>query len=218
MSKLSSLQASALLMVLWGITMMSVTVLGVVEYVHYDLEETTTLEKNFRARQLAEAGLAIGLHPLIKRGDKLLIQTIRSGESFEAHVSSEGARLNINTIIQTAQWQILHNLFVAWGLKESDAVQVADAFQTWTRADKWLELAPTQTGTAGLVVTGQPGAQLAQHLFGSIEEMPLIPGFEMVEAAKPDWKNYFTVWSDGPLDMNEAPWDLIQAVCGVGEV
>jgi len=217
-NRFSSFKASALLMVLWGLAMMSITVMGVVEYVHYDLEETTSMEKNSRTRQLAEAGVAIGMHPLMKKGEGLLNQVFAPGESFEVHLRSEGGRLNINMIVQKAQWQILHNLFVIWGLTESDAAKVTEAFKTWTNADKWQELVSSQNGNTITVVAGQPGTQLPPHQFQSLEEMRLIPGVEVLAGAKPDWMNNFTVWSDGPLDVNEAPSDLIMAVSGVGEV
>ena len=44
----------------------------------------------------------------------------------------------------------------------------------------------------------------------------MVPGMDSVADAKPDWRNYFTIWSDGGLDLNEAPADLIEAVCDVG--
>ena len=211
-----SARGSALLIVLWAVAMMAMTVLGVVEYVHYDLEETASLEKEFRVRQLAEAGVAIGLHPMEKRGDSLLFQTLAPGERFEVYIRSEGGRVNINTIVQTGQWKILHDLCVVWGIRETDAVNVANDFEKWTKADKWQELATAQNGVKGFVVAGKTGTQPPPHKFESIEEMLLIPGMKLVADAKPDWRNVFTIWSDGKLDMNEASADLIKGVCGVG--
>lgn len=212
------LRGSALLIVLWAVAMMSMTVLGVVEYVHYDLEETTSLEKDFRVRQLAEAGVAIGMHPLITKRDSLLSQTMTPDEKFQVYLRSEGSRLNINTIVQGQQWQILHDLCVVWGLKESDAADVASDFQTWTQAEKWAELTASQSRVSGFVVTShQQGTLLPSHVFQSIEEMLLIPGMKLLAGAQPEWRNYFTIWSDGGLDMNEASADLIAAVCGIGE-
>jgi hypothetical protein len=39
--------------------------------------------------------------------------------------------------------------------------------------------------------------------------MQLVRGMEMVEAVKPDWRNWFTIWSTGQLDVNEASAELI---------
>ncbi len=47
--------------------------------------------------------------------------------------------------------------------------------------------------------------------FYDISEMRLVRGMDLVEAVRPDWRNWFTVWSGGPLDLNEAPAELIAA-------
>ena len=41
------------------------------------------------------------------------------------------------------------------------------------------------------------------------------PGFDAVIAAKPDWADYFTVWSDGTIDVNLADPQMISLVTGV---
>jgi hypothetical protein len=38
---------------------------------------------------------------------------------------------------------------------------------------------------------------------------------DYVEALKPDWRNWFTIWSGGALDLNEAPAELIAVAAGV---
>jgi hypothetical protein len=40
-------------------------------------------------------------------------------------------------------------------------------------------------------------------------------GMDAVAAAKPDWQDSFTLWSDGALDVNEAPAERIAALFGV---
>lgn len=212
-------RGSALLMVLWASAMMAITVLGIVEYVHYNMEETVSLEKNLRARQLAEAGIAVGLHPAVTRGDPVLTQILGTDEQFSVHLGSEGGRLNINTVVQNRQWPVLGSLCRIWGLTESETVSVSDDFKNWTPQNNWLKLMASQTdqtGTApGFAMASQTEIHIPAHQFQSVEEMTLIPAMKLVAAKKPDWRNYFTVWSDGKLNMNEAPADLIAAVVGV---
>lgn len=64
---------------------------------------------------------------------------------------------------------------------------------------------------------GQPGYP-PNRPFQSLEEMAWVPGMEFLDKAQPDWKNSFTVWGDGRLDLNEAPAELIATVCQVGTV
>jgi type II secretory pathway component PulK len=212
-------RASALLIVLWAVALMSITVLGIVEFVHHDMEETTSLEKDSRARQLAEAGIAVGLHPMVVRSDDVLKQSVAPGEAYEVHLSSEGARLNINSVVQAGQFLILRALLKAWDFTDGEADTVTDSFKEWTKRDKWEELVGKvqgfpvagQTGTARVILSPH---QL-RHQFKSIDEMLLIPNMKSVAARKPDWRDYFTIWSEGRLDVNDARAELIEAVCGV---
>jgi hypothetical protein len=51
--------------------------------------------------------------------------------------------------------------------------------------------------------------------FQSWHEVGLVMGMDAVAAARADWKDSFTLWSDGPLDINQAPTELIAALFGV---
>jgi len=48
--------------------------------------------------------------------------------------------------------------------------------------------------------------------FVSYDEVELVMGMDAVQKARPDWRESFTLWSGGPLNINEAPPDLIAAV------
>lgn len=193
--------------------MMAVTVLGIIEFVHYNLDETVALEKDSRARQLAEAGVAIGMHPAVKRGDALLKQTVAPGETFEVHLGSEGGMLNINTILKNRQFDLLGDLFANWGLTIAEVDSVTHDFEDWAYPSVPGYAVAGKTGTAG--TSGSAGTAQAARLFKSLDEMTLIPGMKLVAEKKPDWRNYFTVFSDGKLDVNEAPAELIEVVCRV---
>ena len=88
--------------------------------------------KDARAYQLAESGIAIGMHPLVTRRDPVLSQVIAPGERVDVHLRSEGGRLNINALVQNKNWAVLQNLFVQWGLQETDVVNLINSFQDWT--------------------------------------------------------------------------------------
>ena len=51
--------------------------------------------------------------------------------------------------------------------------------------------------------------------FSSLEEMLLVRGMDVVERAKPDWRNYFSIYGDGLIDLNNAPKEIIMAICNV---
>lgn len=204
-------RGSALLMVFWAVVVMSVCVLGLARYLYSNLDETIALKKDSRVQQLAESGIAVALNPLVSRGDSVLRQSIGPGGSFEVRLRSEGGRLNINTVIQGGEWSVLGTLLGEWGMEGSDVDNLLAAFKKRAYPGQAAGDAAAATAVAGT----QPPVQNA-NLFQSVDEMLAVPGMNTVAELKPDWRDYFTVWSDGPLDVNDAPADLIAAVSGVG--
>ena len=51
--------------------------------------------------------------------------------------------------------------------------------------------------------------------FETFDEVGQVMNVDILDKAKPDWKNSFTLWSAGPLDIREAPADLIAAIFGI---
>ncbi|MBI4024402.1 MAG: general secretion pathway protein GspK [Verrucomicrobia bacterium] len=208
----SSGRGSALLMVLWAMILMSVVVLGLVELVTLNQDEFVARARDFRALQLAECGLAVGLHPNVEDGDEVLKQPVAPGEKFEVRLTSEGARLQINHLLATNQRAILIALFEKWGVPSADAGAAVDCLSDWVDADDLEHLNGAERDDYTAV--GRPGYP-PNRPFRSVEEMALVRGMDIVAAKKPDWDTCFTIWSDGKLDVNEASAELIEVVCGV---
>lgn len=200
-------KGSALLMVLWAIAIMSICVLGLVQYLYHDLDETIAFKKQARAGQMARSGVAVALDPLVEKQDSALKQVFDDGAKFDVHLGSEGGRLNINAIMQNGRWAVLQNLFLRWGMHAADVVAVVKSMQKWTM--------PLQQTTAQNEAVQQSAQPLRR--FRTVDEMLKVPGMNQVAAIKPEWRDYFTVWSDGGLDVNDAPAELIAAVCGIGQ-
>jgi hypothetical protein len=51
--------------------------------------------------------------------------------------------------------------------------------------------------------------------FRDLEEMRLVRGMELLAELHPDWKDAFTLYGDGTIDVNEASAELIEMVCQV---
>ena len=64
---------AALLLVLWAITVISFAVLWMANVVNLELETTVSDSAGLRARQIAVSGVALGLHPQVKRDDTELL-------------------------------------------------------------------------------------------------------------------------------------------------
>jgi type II secretory pathway component PulK len=204
-----SRRGSALILVLWCLLVLGMAVFGVVEMVELSVDHTSHEQQLLDARGLALSGVALGLNPQLLRDDPLLSQVPSPGRQFTVTIASEGARMNLNYVLQSGHREILENLFTQWGLDVQSADRVADCLYDWiTPGDlKSLNGAKAQDyAQAGLPQrpTYQP--------FDSFDEVKLVMGMDLLEKAKPNWEDSFTLWSAGPLNVKEAPSELIAAV------
>src|SRR3984893_16152237 len=119
-------QGSALLLVLFAIILLTGLITATVGFVKNDVDEYGALNKEFRARALAESGLAFGTHPQVQNEDRsLLEQQTPDGGRFHVTISSESTKLNVNFILQAGRDDLFENLFGRWGVAPKDAEAAA---------------------------------------------------------------------------------------------
>jgi type II secretory pathway component PulK len=195
--------------VLWLIAILAMACMAALRVISFDMELASAKVHGSRARHIAEMGIAVGSNPVVKRSDPLLKQlNADTGEGFEARVVSEGGRFNINSLLLQGDKALLKDIFVGWGLELSDAEAITDALQDWVDADDDVSLKGAEKDyyeKDGRV--NQP----FNRPFYDLGEMSLVRGMDMVEAVRPDWRDWFTIWSGGALDVNEAPAELLAA-------
>jgi len=221
---LSTQNGSALLLVLFTLLLISGLVLSALTFLESGVEDYGALNHQFRARQLARSGLAFGLNPQITNQDTpLLNQKFKPNGEFHVVISSESTKLNVNSLLGEGRDDILQTLFLQWNVSLDAVNAVINGLKKWTNGNQEIQpvgsnapqAAPAQQ--AG-VQTGngqqQQGIQLVRP-FLAVSEMAEVPGFNAVIAAKPNWADYFTVWSDGTIDVNLADPSMIALVTGV---
>lgn len=199
----------ALLAVIWLIAILGIACMAALRVISFDMEVASAKVHGSRARQVAEMGIAVGSNPAVKRSDPILKQYNEgTGEGFEVRVVSEGGRFNLNAILMQDDKALLKSIFTNWGIELEDAEAIADALGDWVDADDNVALKGAEKEDyekAGRV--NQP----FNRPFYDINEARLVRGMDLVEAVRPDWREWFTVWSGGALDLNEASAELIAA-------
>lgn len=199
--------------VLWLIAVISMACMASLRVIKFDMDVASSKVHGSRARQIAEMGIAVGANPVVKRTDPILKQLNQeTGEGFEVTLASEGGRFNINYIILQDDKELLKNIFMDWGMELEEAQDLTDALKDWVDEDNNEELNGAEEGYyEKLGRLNQP----FNRPFYDLSEMALVRGMDRVEALKPDWKNWFTIWSGGALDLNEASAELIAAAAEI---
>jgi general secretion pathway protein K len=209
----SKKRGSALVAVIWLVAILAMATVATLRVVSFDVDLGTSQIHGFRARQLAEMGIAVASNPAVKRTDPLLKQfSGESGEGFEARIISEGEKFNINAILLKQDEQFLKSLFSDWGLTLDESQMMVDGLMDWV--DQNDEVGLNGAESKWYVDQGRLN-QPFNRPFYTLDEMRLVRGMDYVEAMRPDWRNWFTIWSSGALDLNEASAELIAAAAEI---
>lgn len=206
-------RGSALVAVIWLIAILSLAAVAAIKVVAFDLDIASAKINGFRAQQLAEMGIAVGANPAVERNDPILRQwSEENDEGFDVRLVSEAGKFNINALVANEDKNLLKSMLIDWGLDIDQSAAVADALSDWVDADDEEALNGAEIRyyeEAGRV--NQP----FNRPFYSLEEVRLVRGMDLVEAFRPDWRNWFTIWTNGGLDVNEAEPELLAVAAEV---
>ena len=208
-------RGSPLLMVIWLIAMLSLIIYSTVRIVAHDMDLTIAQKQGFRARQLAEMGINIAMNPVVKEYDAALLNMsaetnpmLTDGETVVVRIRGEGGRFNLNRVLQSQDRVLLERMFSLWGLGNDDADTLIDRLMDWTDQNDQTTLKGMEREEyeeQGYI--GYP----FNRPFYSLDEVLLVPGFDVVAANAPDWRDFFTIYSSGGLDLNEAEPKVLAA-------
>src|SRR5580704_7845042 len=211
---------SALLLVLFTLLLISSLILSAMAFLESGVEDYGALNHQFQARQLARSGLAFGLNPQVTNQDTTLLnQRFKPAGEFRVVISSESTKLNVNSLLEQGRDDILGTLFLQWNVPLKAVNEAINGLKKWTNGNQEIQPVGTnapQPAPGQQVGQGnqQQGIELVRP-FLAVSEMAEVPGFNAVIAEKPDWADYFTVWSDGTIDVNLADPHMISLMTGV---
>jgi type II secretory pathway component PulK len=203
--------ASALIIVLWVIALLSFLIITALLVAMQNADTTGARKAVFRAEQLAGMGVALAANPAVMPGDPLLRQRLSANESFEAIITSEESRLNLNSLLTEDGRAVLERVFRAWGLSEPDAETLVDGLMDWADEDEFKRLKGAEKQQYHDM--GYPNRPFNRS-FQTVDEAAMVAGMERLEETRPDWREWFTLRGSGRLDVNEASAEMLSLATG----
>lgn len=199
----------ALLLVLWGIAIMGITVMGLIQITQTGMRGITDMERYERALLLAQSGMEIALRPEVQPHDPILKDHWNDSERFEVLIAGEEGRMPVNLLLQEQYRPIWQRLLKQWGLTPSESDTVLDCLLDWVNPGAGRRLNGALAADyerAGLShgPTGKP--------FASLDEMNQVLNFYLLTNRQPEWKSYFTVWGNDRLDVNHCSAAVLAAI------
>ena len=202
---------STLLLALWALIVLSAVVFAWVQSIDRGIGELNEANRGMEARGLAHTGMAVALHPGVTRQSAHLRARFEDGRMYAATIQSEGGRLNVNYFLaggDPAKLAFFKSYLAARGLTFQQREVLMDCLLDWVN--------PGGGVRRPNAAPERPGYHPPHRALQSLEEMTRVAGSGPL-VSDPGWKEAFTLYSAGPLDLESVPAGLLGLVPGIGE-
>jgi general secretion pathway protein K len=201
-------EGAALMLSLWALFLLSAMIIS------WALDIDSRLALNGRATRVLEAqanacsGSEIALHPAATAGSPLLRGSLGRGQSYEARITGEGGRLNLNWVVSGENPQrieMLRRFLEEKGIDLNERDRMIDCLLDWVDPDNLVRLNGSED---------EGDYKAANTLLTRVDDLKRVRGWEEF-VARPDWDAELTVNSTGPIDLAWATRDLLLSLPGM---
>ena len=204
-------RGAAILLSLWALFLLSAMVISWALDIDTRLTNSGNAHRVIEATAMAASGAEIAFHPAVKPGAPVLKGGFGPNQSFEARITGEGGRINLNWLVappaNPVRLEFLRKFLEVKGVDLNERDHMIDCLVDWIDPDNLVQLNGAED---------EPGYKAANKLLGSLEEVKRIRGWEEF-TSRPDWDVDLTLKSSGPIDVTWAPRDVLLALPGVSE-
>jgi general secretion pathway protein K len=206
----SRAHGAALLLSLWALFLLSVMIISWAFDIDSRLKVSGSANRILEAEAMACSGAEVALHPNVKTGSPNLVRKINSRESYEARITGEGGRLNLNWILageQPARLEILRKYLEIKGIDLNERDRMIDCLLDWVDPDNLVRLNGAEESE---------DYHPANTLLTRIDQLKKVKGWSQFTAA-PGWDDDVTLNSNGPVDLAWASRDVLLSLPGMTE-
>jgi len=206
----SSDRAAALMLALWALFLLSAMVISWALDINSRLTIASKANRIMEAEAAACSGAEVALHPYVKPDSPNLVGEVGDRGTYEAHLSGEGGRLNLNWLLageDPARLEILRKYLENKGIELNDRDRMIDCLLDWVDPDNLVRLNGAEEG---------PGYHPANTLLTRLDQLKKVKGWAEFTAS-PDWDEELTLNSAGPVDLMWASRDVLLSLPGLTE-
>jgi len=214
----SQRRGSTLIAVFWLMSILGLALFATVTLVKFESDLAASQTGGTRAAHFAEMGIAVGANPVVERDDPLLRQTFEGGfAGFHCEIESEADKIDINLLLLNQNELVddkgwLENVFNDWGMELEDARALVAALVDWVDEGDLAEL----NGAESPYYEGQGFSNRPfDRPFYSLAEMRFVRGMDLLEQVNPNWQDFFTIWTQSGIDVNDASAEMLSLVLDV---
>lgn len=202
-------RGAAIMLALWALFLLSAMVISWALDIGSRFAISGNANRVVEATAMACSGAEIALHPLVKPNSPILRGGLAPGQSFEARITGEGGRLNLNWLVappeNAARVELLRKYLETKGVDLNERDHMIDCLLDWVDPENLVRLNGAEDDA---------GYKAPNRILMTLDEVKRVRGWEEF-TSRPDWDSELTVKSTGPIDVNWAPRDVLLALPGL---
>lgn len=199
------------MLALWALFLLSAMVISWALDLNSRLGLSSSANRVLEAEAMACSGSEVALHPLVKPDSVNLSRQVNRQAGYEAHITGEGGRLNINWLIageDAARLGILKRYLEIKGVELNERDRMVDNL---------LDYVQPSTGIHHLNSDPESDDYHLKHaLLTRIDELKKVRRWEEF-TSQPGWDTDLTLNSNGPVDVTWASREVLMALPGMND-
>jgi general secretion pathway protein K len=199
------------MLALWALFLLSAMVISWALDINTRLTISGNANRVLEAEAMACSGAEVALHPLVKPGSSALRASFPPNQSFEARITGEAGRLNVNKLLEgenPANLELLRKYLEIKGVDLNERDRMIDCLLDWVDPDNLVRLNGAED---------EPGYKPSNAPLKSLNELKRVKGWEEF-TARQDWDADFTLsTTEAKINMNWASRDVLLALPGFTE-
>lgn len=204
---------AAIMLALWALFLLSAMVISWALDINTRLTNSGLTNRALEAEAMACSGAEIAIAlPANKSWSPLLKGSLARGQSFDARITGEGGRLNLNWLVAAPEnptrLELLRKYLEIKGVDLNERDHMIDCLLDWVDPDNLVRLNGAED---------EPGYKAANKLLTTLEELKRVRGWSEFTST-PDWDSDLTLKSTGQIDLAWATRDVLLALPGMTEI
>ena len=221
-------RGAALMLSLWALFLLSAMVISWTLDIGSRLALSGKANRRLEAEAMACSGVEVAMHPQVKPDSEALAGRFGKNQSYEARITGEGGRINLNWVTQIpenpARLEVLRKYLENKGFELDERDAMIDTLLDWVDPDNLVRLNGAEE---------EPGYQPANRPLRRLEELKKVKGWQEFTSSN-NWDADFTLDSQpggqqagqqggqqggqsGGLNLAWASRDVILALPGMSE-
>src|SRR5438477_1502979 len=206
---IQKIRAAAIMLALWALFLLSALVISWALDIDSRLSISGDSTRMLKAEAVACSGAEVALHPAVNPGSPNLSGELDNGATYQARLTGEGGRLNINWLVageDPEKLEILKRYLENKGIDLNERETMVDSLLDWVEPN---------TGLHHLNAPPESDDYHPSHtLLTQIDELKKVAGWADFTSA-PRWDDDFTLNSGGPVDLVWASRDVLLSLPGL---